>query len=148
MSHGIINMAIIILVNATSVPTLPVNLCWSVMTLQWCHYECEGISNQQHLACLLNRLFRRRLKKTSKLHVTGLSEGNPPVNGGLPSQRAWKMFLFDHIIMKLSVSHVCAISIFKIKWYYITFITFMLKKISKFHFEKVIQWGLGSFRQW
>ena len=36
----------------------------------------------------LKRLFRRRTKKTSKLRVTGLCEGNPPVNGGFPSQRA------------------------------------------------------------
>ena len=32
--------------------------------------------------------FRRRLKTTSKLHVTGLCEWNPPVTGGFPSQRA------------------------------------------------------------
>ena len=32
--------------------------------------------------------FRRRSNKTSKLRVTGLCEGNPPVTGGLPSQRA------------------------------------------------------------
>ena len=37
--------------------------------------------------CLLNRLFRRRSKKTSKLRVTGLCEGNPPVTGGFPSQK-------------------------------------------------------------
>ena len=36
----------------------------------------------------LNRVFRRGSKKTSKLRVTGLSEGNPPVTGGIPSQRA------------------------------------------------------------
>ena len=31
---------------------------------------------------------RRRSKKTSKLCVTGLCEGNPPITGGFPSQRA------------------------------------------------------------
>ena len=36
----------------------------------------------------LNHLFRRRSKKTSKLSVTGLREGKPPVTGGFPSQRA------------------------------------------------------------
>ena len=38
--------------------------------------------------CLLNRLFRRRSKKTSKLRVTGLCAGNPPVTGEFPSQMA------------------------------------------------------------
>ena len=44
--------------------------------------------SHRRLGCLLNSLFRRRSKKTSKLRVTGLCEGNPPVTGGFPSQRA------------------------------------------------------------
>ena len=35
-----------------------------------------------------NRLFRRRSKKTSKLRVTGLCEGNSPMTSGFPAQRA------------------------------------------------------------
>ena len=38
--------------------------------------------------CLLKRLFRRRLKKTQKLRVTGLCAGNSPVTGEFPAQRA------------------------------------------------------------
>ena len=57
-------------------------------SLQWRHNEHDGVSNHRRLECLLNRLFRRRSKKTSKLCVTGLCEGNPPVTGGFPSQRA------------------------------------------------------------
>ena len=59
------------------------------------------MSNHRCLDCLLNRLFRWRSKKTSKLHVTGLCEGNLPVAGGFPSQRAsnMEMFPFDDIIM-------------------------------------------------
>ena len=38
--------------------------------------------------CLLNRLFRRRSKKTSKLRATGLFEGNSPVTGEFLAQRA------------------------------------------------------------
>ena len=34
-----------------------------------------GVSNHQPHDCLLNRLFRHRSKKTSKLRVTGLCEG-------------------------------------------------------------------------
>ena len=56
--------------------------------LQWRHNERDGVSNHRHLDCLLNRLFWRRLKKTSKLRVTGLCEGNSPVTGEFPSQRA------------------------------------------------------------
>ena len=37
-----------------------------------------GVSNHQPYDCLLNRLFRHRSKKTSKLRVTGLCEGNSP----------------------------------------------------------------------
>ena len=36
---------------------------------------------------LLNRLFRRRSKKTSKLRVTGLCTGNSPVTGEFPAQK-------------------------------------------------------------
>ena len=45
-------------------------------------------SNHQPHDCLLNRLFRRRLKKTSKLRVTGLCARNSPVTGEFPAQRA------------------------------------------------------------
>ena len=51
------------------------------------HYN-DGVSNHRPLDGLLNRLFRRRSKKTSKLRVTGLSEGNSPVTGELSTQRA------------------------------------------------------------
>ena len=46
------------------------------------------VSNHQPHDCLLNRLFRRRSKKTSKLCVTGLCEGNSLVTGEFPAQRA------------------------------------------------------------
>ena len=56
--------------------------------LQWRHNEPDGASNHQPQSCLLNRLFRHRSKKTSKLRVTGLCEGNSPVTGEFPAQRA------------------------------------------------------------
>ena len=56
--------------------------------LQWRHKERDGVSNHPRLYWLLNRLFRRRSKKTSKLHVTGLCKGNPPMTDGFSSQRA------------------------------------------------------------
>ena len=45
-------------------------------------------SNHQPHECLLNHLFRRRSKKTSRLHVTGFCEGNSPVVCEFPPQRA------------------------------------------------------------
>ena len=57
-------------------------------SLQWRHNERDGVSKHQSRDGLLNRLFRRRSKKIPKLHVTGLCEGNSPVTGEFPSQRA------------------------------------------------------------
>ena len=45
-----------------------------VYSLQWRHIEHNGVSNHQPHDCLLNRVFRRRSKKTSQLRVTGLWE--------------------------------------------------------------------------
>ena len=44
-------------------------------TLQWRYNGHVSVSNHQPDDCLLNRLFRRRSKKTSKLRVTGLCVG-------------------------------------------------------------------------
>ena len=43
------------------------HICWMQR-----HHGRDDVSNHQPYDCLLNRLFRRRLKKTSKLCVTGL----------------------------------------------------------------------------
>ena len=51
------------------------------MPLRWLHNGRDSVSNHQPSGCLLNRLCRRRLKKTSKLRVTGLFAGNSP---GIP----------------------------------------------------------------
>ena len=53
-------------------------------SLQWCHNGRDGVSNHRRLYCL----FRRRSKKSSKLSVADLYEGNSPVTGESPSQRA------------------------------------------------------------
>ena len=72
-------------------PAFPVET-WALksksFTLQWRHNVRAGVSNSQPGDCLLNRLFRRRSKKTSKLRVTGLCEGNLPVTNEFPAQRA------------------------------------------------------------
>ena len=62
--------------------------CLSRQSLQWRHNERDCVSNHQPHDCLLNCLFRRGLKKTSKLRVTGHCVGNSPVTGELPAHRA------------------------------------------------------------
>ena len=52
--------------------------------LQWRHNGHKGSWNHQSHDCLLKDLFRRRLKKKSKLHVTGLCQGNSPVTQWIP----------------------------------------------------------------
>ena len=57
-------------------------------SLQWRHNERDSVSNHQPHNCLLNRLFRRRSKKISKLRVTGLRAGNSSGTGEFPAQMA------------------------------------------------------------
>ena len=59
-----------------------------VNPLQWRHKWRDGVSNHQPHDCLLNRLFKRRSKKTSKLRVTGLCAGNSPGTGEFAAQMA------------------------------------------------------------
>ena len=68
-----------------------------ISTLHWRHDDNDGVSNHQPHGCLLNRL-----KKTSKLRVTGLCVGNSPgpVNSPHKGPVTRKMFPFDDVIMK------------------------------------------------
>ena len=70
-------------------------------SLRWRHNGRDSVSNHQPHDCLLNRLFRRRSKKTLKLRVTGLCEGNSPVTDEFPTQMASyaENFPFDDVIM-------------------------------------------------
>ena len=74
---------------------------WIPHSLQGRHNERDSVSNHQPHECLLNRLFRRRSKKTSKLHVTGLCVGNSPgpVNSPHKGPVTRKMFPFVDVIM-------------------------------------------------
>ena len=55
--------------------------------LTWRHNERDDVSDHQPHDCVLNRLYRRGSKKTSKLRVTGLSAGNSPVTGEFTGDR-------------------------------------------------------------
>ena len=63
-------------------------LTYLTFSLRWRYDGCVGVSNHQPLDCLLNHLFRRRSKKLSKLHATGLCAWNSPVTGEFPKQMA------------------------------------------------------------
>ena len=62
-------------------------------SLQWRHNERDCVSNHRRLDCLLNRLFRCRSKKTSKLRVTGFCEVN-----SLPHCTYWSLIFADDIL--------------------------------------------------
>ena len=55
-------------------------------SLRWRQNGRDSVSNHQPHDCLLNRLFRRRSKKTPKPRVTGLCVGNTPGTGEFPAQ--------------------------------------------------------------
>ena len=75
--------------NMTGILAALLSMClWIISTLRWRHNDQAGVSNHQPHGCLLNRLFRRKSKKTSKLRVTGLCAGNSPGTGEFPAQMA------------------------------------------------------------
>ena len=76
---------------------IKMSLTISMFALRWRHNDHAGVSNHQPHGCLLNRLFRRKSKKTSKLRVTGLCAG--PVNFPYKWPVTRKMFPFDDVIM-------------------------------------------------
>ena len=75
-----------------------INLTWYLLPcclsllgfipLLWRHNDRDGVSIHQPHDCLLNRLFRRRSKKTSTLCGTGYCVGNSPVTGEFPTEWA------------------------------------------------------------
>ena len=80
------------------------NVTWNLFVLQWRQNEHDGVSNHRRFDCLLNRLFRPRSMKASKLRLTGLCEGNSPVIGEFPHKGpiTRKMFPFDDVIMNMN----------------------------------------------
>ena len=85
---------------------------YCLFSLQRRHNGRDSVSNHQRHDCLLNRLFRRRSKKISKLRVTGLCAGNSPVTSEFPAKMAsnaenisiwWRHHIFR---MPVSVSGI------------------------------------------
>ena len=89
--------------------------------LQWRHNDRGGVSNHQPHGCLLNRLFMRRSKETSKLRVTGLCTRNSPGPVNSPHKRlvTRKMFPFDVVIMGLPLNPTVLRNVrYRYAWYY------------------------------
>ena len=64
--------------------------CSRNIALRWRHNGRDCVSDHQTHDCLLNRLYRRRSRKTSKFRVIGLCVGNSPVTSEFLEQRAIK----------------------------------------------------------
>ena len=84
-------------------------------SLQWRHNGLDSVSHHQPHDCFLNRLFKRRSKKTSKLRVTGLCAGNSPEAGEFPVQMASSaekvyICLRHHAVRPFSFHEVVTIS--------------------------------------
>ena len=78
-------------------------MVWKNPTNMWycthySHNEHDGISNHQPHDCLLNRLFRRKSKKTSKLCVITLCAENSLVTGEFPPKWPVTQKMF-HLMM-------------------------------------------------
>ena len=110
------------------------------VTLQWRHDERHGVSNRWRLDCLFNRLFRCGSKKTSKLHVTGLCDGNPTVTARFSSQRAHNaenaFFWWRHHVKHLE----CWGKSFSSVWFYCTN-QYIISTNCLFGFNKNHRWG-------
>ena len=76
----------------------------TTVTSLWRHNGHDGVSNHQPHDCLLNCLFSRRSKQTSKLRVTGLCAGNSPGTGEFPAQMASNAenVSIDDVIMNIT----------------------------------------------
>ena len=92
-------------------------------TLQWHHNGRNSVSNYQPHDCLLNRLFRRRSKKKSKLRVTGLCAGNSPGTGEFSVQMAsnaenvsiwWRHHVTDSLDCWHALPGSCIVAIYSI----------------------------------
>ena len=105
------------------------------ITLHWRHNGRDGVSNHQAHDCLLNRLFRCRSEKTSKLCVISICAGNSPMTGKFPIQMVSNAdnVPFDDVIMRLPNNH-CPFHTYAIVWNDIP-LTVRISMIMKTHFH-------------
>ena len=89
--------------------------CVKNWALQWRHNGSNGVSNHQPHDYLLNRLFRRRSKKTPKLPSLAVVRGihRWPVNSPHKWSVTRKMFPFDDVITDICLiisDEICRVS--------------------------------------
>ena len=84
------------------------------VSLRWRHNGCDGVSNHLPHGCLLNLLFGRRSKWTSKLRLTGLCVGNSPESGawtnGPTNNRDLRPAHYGVIVMTCPLPNILDIS--------------------------------------
>ena len=104
----------------------------------------DGVSNYRRLECFINRLFRRRSKKTSNLRVTGLFEGNSPVTKEFPAQRAsnaenvsiwWRHHVF-HLLYFLQLN--CCEEYLPVSWFVAVVLSVEFSLIQQGHFTSSV----------
>ena len=66
---------------------------WACSSIRWRHNGSNSVSNQPPHDCLLNRLFRSRSTKTSKLRVTGRKCFHLMASSCLPSKGSHKVLV-------------------------------------------------------
>ena len=112
---------------------------WS---LRWRHNGRDGVSNHQPHHCLLNRLFGRRLKKTSKLRVTGLCAGNSSGTGEFPAQMTSKAenvsVWWRHHVMQKNTTMYIFMSLYLCNWHVLTDNNFTTISISTHHYTIIM----------
>ena len=113
-------------------------------SLQWRHNGRDNVSNPQLHDCLLNLLFRRRSKKTSKLRITGLCAGNSPGTGEFPAQMASYAEKCFHLMTSswCFVNYFDRISILAERFFWIEYQINRWYKNSWLIEE--IMWGVGT----
>ena len=76
---------------------------------QWRHNGRDSVSNHQPHDCLLNRLFRRRPKKTSKVRVTGLCAENSPGASNAENVSIWWRHYAGKNSCENMISMICVV---------------------------------------
>ena len=80
--------------------SIPLPYSWSLQNCFYVHpiivtsRARHGVSNHQHVDCLFNSLSKLKAKKTSKLYITSLCEGNL----WLPWQRTYNAEKRSHVM--------------------------------------------------
>ena len=106
-------------------------------TFEWRNNECDGVSINQRLHCLLNCWFGCRYNKTSKLHVTGHCVGISPVTGEFPAQKANKAKKSSHLMTSSwSTPLICDLR----KYPYLLLHNFVINKLYAYMAQWITQY--------